>query len=273
MATQAADIVGQEAGEGAGVTERDFEKEAREHGWTPQEDFKGDPSKWVDAKTFVERADVVLPLLKKKLQGVTNDRDSLKRDLRALTARFETVDKRAYDRAMADIEARMDAAAEVGDREGVKKAREDMKALTNEAKQQPVQVSQEEAQEAYIDFREQNPWYDRGGLAKDYADVLAAKHANLAATMRPAEYFEMIAEKVRERYGDRLDVQADDDGGDEKPRRRVLSPVEGANRRQAPRGAKTFANLPPEAQRMAERFVRQGILKDKEDYAKTYQWD
>lgn len=265
MASQPVDV--QEVSEAA---DRDFDGEARQHGWTPQDDFKGDPTKWVDAKTFIERADVVLPLIKKKLQGVTNDRDSLKRDLRTLTARFENVDKRAYERAMADIENRMDASAEVGDIAGVKKAREDMKALEKEAATPQAQVSPEEAQEAFIDFRERHPWYDKGGLARDYADMLATKHADMTKDMRPSEYFDMIADKVRERYGEKLDPQEDDD---EKPRRKVLSPVEGGARRPAPRGAKTFAHLPPDAQRMAERFVRQGIMKTTDEYVKTYQWD
>lgn len=34
----------------------DHETKAREMGWTPKEEFKGDPDKWVDAKDWVERA-------------------------------------------------------------------------------------------------------------------------------------------------------------------------------------------------------------------------
>jgi len=52
----------------------DVEKEAMNMGWTPKEKFKGDPAKWIDAETFVERAEHVLPILRA-------DRDRLKRDL------------------------------------------------------------------------------------------------------------------------------------------------------------------------------------------------
>ena len=32
-----------------------IENEAREMGWTDKDGFKGDPEKWVDAATFVDR--------------------------------------------------------------------------------------------------------------------------------------------------------------------------------------------------------------------------
>lgn len=52
----------------------DVEKEALSMGWTPKEKFKGNPDKWIDAESFVERAEHVLPILRA-------DRDRLKRDL------------------------------------------------------------------------------------------------------------------------------------------------------------------------------------------------
>ena len=47
------------------------EQEARNLGWVPQEEFRGDPGKWVDAETFVERGHTIMPILKsnnKKLE-------------------------------------------------------------------------------------------------------------------------------------------------------------------------------------------------------------
>lgn len=39
------------------------EQEARGLGWVPEEDFRGDKAKWVDAETFVKRGKEQLPLL------------------------------------------------------------------------------------------------------------------------------------------------------------------------------------------------------------------
>ena len=39
------------------------EQEARTLGWVPQEDFRGDKSRWVDAETFVQRGHEIMDLL------------------------------------------------------------------------------------------------------------------------------------------------------------------------------------------------------------------
>lgn len=57
-----------------GDTDEAVLKTAREMGWTPKEKFRGDPNKWVDAETYVERGEHVLPILRA-------DRDRLKREL------------------------------------------------------------------------------------------------------------------------------------------------------------------------------------------------
>jgi len=49
-----------------------IEQEARQLGWVPQEEFRGDASRWVDAQTFVDRGHTVMPILKatnKRLEG------------------------------------------------------------------------------------------------------------------------------------------------------------------------------------------------------------
>jgi hypothetical protein len=58
-----------------------YESEARQQGWMPQEEFKGDPDRWTDAETFVRRADEVLPILKKRDRILKQENETLKRDL------------------------------------------------------------------------------------------------------------------------------------------------------------------------------------------------
>ena len=42
----------------------DIEQTARDMGWRPQEEFRGEASKWVDAQTFVSRGENFLPILR-----------------------------------------------------------------------------------------------------------------------------------------------------------------------------------------------------------------
>lgn len=73
----------------------EIEQEARQLGWIPLEEFKGDESRWVDAATFVERGHTVMPILKKnneKLEGtVRQQAEEIRRLTEAVTASRESI--------------------------------------------------------------------------------------------------------------------------------------------------------------------------------------
>ena len=54
-------------------TELEIEDRARQMGWVPLEQFKGSEDKWVDAETFVERGEQVLPILRANNHRLHND--------------------------------------------------------------------------------------------------------------------------------------------------------------------------------------------------------
>ena len=65
----------------------DFESEARQLGWVPQEEFKGDHARWVDAQTFVERGHTIMPILRKnneRLEGTVKQQNEEIKKLRGL---------------------------------------------------------------------------------------------------------------------------------------------------------------------------------------------
>ena len=258
---------------------RDYEAEARQHGWTPKEDFKGDPERWTDAETFVKRADEVMPLLKKKTQAQAARIDQLERTVK----RLAKAEQAAYDNAVRDLKAQAEQAVEAGDVEAYRQVDQKLAELQKEATADadPKKVSDEQALEAFDDFREKNTWFDKGVLpnasdveieARLYADRLAEKYARqgLTAEMEPADFFERIARETEERFP-LLKAK--------KPREKPQSPVAGVTNGSAGRNARTAANLPPEAKRQAERFFNTGVIKAKDlseamnKYASTYQWD
>jgi hypothetical protein len=277
------DIPGEGEEQTVETTERDFEAEAKEHGWSPKEDFKGDPSRWVDAEAFMKRADEMMPLLKAQNQKLKRDLESIRKDLKRATAHFEGAEKRAYDRAKADIEGRIENAAEAGDVEAAKAA---MKELGNlKPAEEPQQHTKEEAQEALDEFREEHPWYDKANLAgateteqlgRIYFDRMVDKHIEKTKDMAPADFFAFITDLTLERYpllkGKPARV---------KPASAV-EPGGGGPRRGM---AQTWDNLPDEAKRQYTRFIDRGLLgvkatgdtaKDLEAsrkyYARSHDW-
>lgn len=253
---------------------RDYEAEARASGWTDKDEFKGDPNRWVDAETFVNRAEELMPLLRKENKNLRSEMAEIKKMVKKLTL----AEQNAYENAMADLKAKAESAVETGDVEAYKAVDKKMEALRKEAQSD---VGHGESPDAVFDeFREANLWYDKGALASAsdieiearlYADRLADRYSRQGLTneMPPSEFFAKIEKEVKERFP-ALTIK--------QQRAKPVSPVEGAT----PRGnsnAKTGANLPPEAKRQAERFYRQGIIKGKDltealnTYAKSYDWN
>jgi hypothetical protein len=59
------------------------ETQARELGWSPKEEFKGDPERWIDAETFVKRGEELMPILKANNRKLLGEVMSLKEAVKA----------------------------------------------------------------------------------------------------------------------------------------------------------------------------------------------
>ena len=242
---------------------RDYEAEARKQGWTPKEEFKGDESRFVDAETFVRRAEEITPLIKKQNQALKSEIEQLKKSVKQVREFATKAEERAYNRAIADLEAKMEDAGEMGDNAKLRELAREMREIEKPSAPDAVQFTQAQVARALLDFRDENPWYDEGGKYADYAALVADEHKDLAQTTPPDEFFKMIGDKVRERYPEVDKPKAE--------RIKPRNPVEGVTNRGSGQRGKTFADLPPDAQRMAEKWERQGLMT-KADYVKGYQW-
>jgi len=281
MATQAADVIEEghlvandDTGEPQSPAPRDFEAEAAKHGWTPKDEFKGDPSRWIDAEPFMKRADEVMPLLKKKTEAQDREIADLKKQFKRATEFFSKAEERAYDRAFNDLKEKQRQAVASGDTEAFDALDKEIGDLKKDLpKSETPKVTKEEAMEALEDWRDQNPWYDRANLAsasedmieaRIYADRMMDKHVAKTADMAPADYFKFIEGLVVEKYPS---VKAKP--ARIKPASDVAAPTNGRARN----GGKSFNDLPPEAQRACDKWVKQGIIKSREDYVKSYDWN
>ncbi len=123
---------------------------ARAQGWRPIAEYRGPPGRWVDAKSYLERGERDLPVLRDqnrrmterlaKFEGeFTQLRQKLDQQGTTISEQHEILaemrsfarnaDQRGYERALAELEERQDNAAAAGDQVGVKQTREQIKAL------------------------------------------------------------------------------------------------------------------------------------------------
>lgn len=280
MATQLAEApvelidTGQDVGDGGSAfIERDYEGEARAHGWVPADEFKGDKSRCVDAKTFVERADEVMPLLRKQNKEFRGKIDFLERQIKKVMKS----EQGAYEQALADVKAKMENAVVTGNVEAFnkldKQADDLRKGMVNDT---PQADQQKEAVRAFAEWRGENEWYDLGGqagaekeerLKRAEFDRQVELNEDKAREMAPADFIAHIGELVDAKYP-----------AFKTPRPKATESVAGVTRKGNGNTAKTGANLPAEAKAQAKRFHSQGIYKGTlaeayDKYAQRYDWN
>jgi len=122
---------------------RNYEAEARAMGWHPLSEYRGPAHKWVDAKTFVQRGETELPVLRDnmrrmhaKMEGLTAQNEELARTVREQNAKIDelietarTASRAGYERALADLKAQRRDAIQSGDADVVDQLDEQIDAL------------------------------------------------------------------------------------------------------------------------------------------------
>lgn len=198
-----------------------IEQLARRAKWTPKEEWKRDPDKWVDAKTYLER-------LPDELETV---KDRLKRTAQAADAVIEDERRRARDEALQQVRA----AAEAGEPEKAVQAAQRIEQVAGP----PPQVA------AWI---ERNPWFKEDPLAHSIAAAESARLANQGLSI--AEQLEGAERVVRQRFPEHFgEVQRREPTLETKPEpKRQASqppPVQGGTRGSVtPPRDKGFADIP-----------------------------
>jgi hypothetical protein len=183
------------------------EQEARELGWVPQEEFRGDVEKWVDADTFVERGNTVMPLLRKHKQELQTQVQVLQASLRESTAAIKALqDSRDADTAKAVKEARqslllnLEQAHTDGDTKAVVKLTEALVDLKEAEKPvaKPTEPQAETMAPEFIEFAEANPWYGKDirktNRANGIANLIRSDEANDHLTGR--QFFAKLLEEM-----------------------------------------------------------------------------
>ena len=242
--------------------ERDYEAEARHHGWTPKEDFKGDPNKWVDAETFARRADEVMPFLQKQNKALKRDIDELKRTMKQANEFYSKAEERAYNRALAEVQAKHDEAVETGDVGAARKAMAEMRNLDKEFEAKPAETPAEDDSDArraeLAEWVEATGWYGTDEQRTKYADMQAD-------LMGPADKWD----GGQKAWLSELTKRTERKFADPKP-----SATNAGGARPTSRGsAKSYNDLPADAKRLCDRFVKSIPGFTKEQYVKDFDWN
>ncbi len=249
--------------------ERDYIAEATKQGWVPPEKMK-DPSRGVDAKTFVERGEIFRPALNAKFKEAENklaEYDRKFQEQEAAIERSNRIAEKLHERAKQDaleqIKSEQKKAWEQGDDARYNELDKRRDNLAEEFKVEPLKPRIEAPQvDQYVSkFQQENPWYNQDLILTDAAENLdkrlIASGRFTSVEARHAEVKRLVVEAFPHKFTN--------------PNREIKTGM-GTGRSPAKSSStkKGWDAMPEADKRMATGFLRGG--KSKEDYAKTY-WE
>ena len=248
-------------------------QEAVETGWRPEEEFKGDKTKWRPADEWVKRGRDFIPFIKVQNKSLKNELSNLKQTIEAqkkttekLVKMSTLVGEQAYERAKKELTEKQMAAVREGDVDAftaIEKEKEDLK------RPDPI-VEEEQPVEStlFSNWHKNNSWYRKAGTSEGdedltmYADSFSYNYRAKNPNITDEELFQKTSEKVKEVFAYKFNNQ----------QRQTPSPVDsgGVGGAQQDTNAKTFANLPSDAKAQCNAFIKDGTIKSKEQYVKDY---
>lgn len=234
------------------------EQKARDLGWVPKEEYEGDETHWLEAAEFVRRQ----PLFE-KIDKQNRELKEMKRTMAQFSQHHARVRETEYKRALADLKARKVEAFNEGDAAAIVAIEEKIDAVKDAQKQfeveQAAQIKQE-AEAIHPEFEawtSRNTWYTADRAMRAYADAYGTELAAKGGKT-PQEVLKEVEKKVREEFPRKFS----------NPNRDRPGAVEGKSAPAA--GGRASSDYTPNdfERRVAEKFVKQGLYKNVNEYYK-----
>ena len=274
---------------------------AKDMGWAPKEQFRGDPDRWVDAEEFVRKGEEVLPIVRAQLRTTTGrlteaERENQKlqanlTELRESVAAMQQIQTREAigrtDRQIKSIRTQIEEARGDRDVDKVVALQETLDALVEEKTK--LGVAPEKAGERDDDappkgdpriqaeIREwnvENPWFGKdrirtrmmNAMAPELTAELAAEGKKLVGKAFLSELASRVEAEYTEAFPDDK-LKFDKTGGGSQSGSRSGS--------SGTKKGKSFSDLPTDAQTACNQDISRlvgpnKVYKTKEDYQKFY---
>ena len=235
------------------------EIEAREMGWKPESEFKGNKSDYVSAKEFVRRKSYYdrisaqskeLKELRTVLEGFKEHQKNLETYTRKqILEELKTAKKQAL------VDGDPDRVIEVDDAIMQYKLKEkEIDAEDKAAKAGNPQI-QAQAQQAFQSWVSKNSWYETSTAMRNYADGLGQELKEANPNITPERLFASVEKEVKVRFKERF----------ENANRTKPSAVESSTPGEGS-SSKTKYDPSDEERAMARKYVKTGLYKSESEY-------
>ena len=169
------------------------EVEARSDGWVPEDEWKGDPNKWVPAGEFVRRKSLF-----EKIHNQNRELKKIKEQLQALKGHHDKVYESSYQQALQDLQAQRIEAIREGDAETVVNIEQSIDQMKQErAQREPKQAG---PSESFVEWVKDNNWYNENPRMRHRADQVGWDYKSANPDLPDEEIFDYVRERMEIEY-------------------------------------------------------------------------
>jgi len=244
------------------------EATAREQGWTPREQFRGDPNDWIDADEYVKRGDPrylrkQLGQTERQLRKLEQSRATDQTAFEQRLTKMETLNKVQRKKMYGEIEMARRAAVEVGDTaeyDRQNQMEQQLYQAEQEAGKEPAKEEPAKADEPHPDVKKwvsENSWFTKSKVLNKVAEGIHEQLLEDEPGLTITENLAKTRAEVIKRFPEKFSKAA--------PAKNGHSAVESGQRAtSAPKG-KGFGDIPAQEREVIEGHIKEGLYKDKAD--------
>lgn len=264
---KAEEVVDDKTGEGAKEPEVSAEviAKAEKMGWTPKDQFRGDPAKWRPADEFVERGENMLPLVKAQVKRQEREIAELRAGMKELGEYHSKTEQRAYEKALNELRQQRAEAIAKGDGAAFDKVDSAIETLKEDIRGKTTKQADSGVDPAFEEWLGRNAWANDPKL-QAYGSAVAEELRANGEKATGTDLLDLVTKQIKKDFPEKF----------ENPRRNAAPSVEGgAGPRKS--GGKSYADLPAEARAACERMAKnaysdnpKGMAEFKANYTKTF---
>lgn len=252
----------------------DVESRARAQGWVPKDEFRGPADRWRDAADFVKRGDEELPILRERNRTLERRMAALERDSGERYARLERLTATTLQRQRQEIASRYETAmrdaVQTGDLQRYDQLQRDQyEAVSDFDKRTQEQAPQKQGhalpdhEAASVEsWKAKNGWFEQDLQLNAAAQAIHVGLRREKPGMSLDENLAEVTRQVRLMFPAKFGTARSTDP----------AIVEGSGGRMATgKPSSGVSRLSAEERKIGERFVKEGLFKNLDEYARELQ--
>jgi protein-tyrosine-phosphatase len=178
------------------------EQKAAAEGWKPKEHWTGDPDEWRDARSFLDRGELL-----KKISQANKEQKEMRRVLQAMKEHNIKLSQAKAREEMQELRREKILALENNDAqrvveidEKILEKKDAIAEINANAKSQELDQGVQAPPEfaAWVD---DNPWYATNAGMRGYADAIGQAYAQDNPGIAPSKVLAYVAREVKEKFG------------------------------------------------------------------------